>query len=614
MGNSSLERLNHEHLTGNLTRRTFLRRSVLAAAALPTATMLLAACGGDDDDDDDDASNEPAATPTQASVPTVASGSQATATEADEDEATGEAGESEATEAEEPTEEPTEASSDGGDTPKQGGTLTIQGNQEIASLHPDDAGPTVHWVMVANLHDGLIEVDKDYQLQPILAESWEISDDGITYTFNLNQGVPFHDGEEFTSDDVKYTFEWYADPESAAVNGNNFVSLDAVETPDPYTAVVTLTQSDAAFLVLACTTFMLPEHHHSVVGKEGYAGDPIGTGPFKLKEWSPAEVTILEAFDDYFRGRPNIDIYQETNVPEESVRAIALETGESDNSVWPLTAEDNLRLIDDDNFVALRAPALSNNHFPLNNEKPALADKVVRQAMLYAIDRDRMVNDLEKGLAVKATSNLSPGLQFYYEPDVKDYPYDPEQAVALLEENGWMPGDGGIREKDGVRLSFTCTVITGDQRNRGKAEVAQADLAEVGIEMNIEEQPVASILSGFGTGDLEASIFNWTYGGSFGEPDARTSLKSGAARNFSHYSNAEMDELLDAGVKTTDPDERREIYSQVQKIVAEDVPFLYIMFWEWIEIWNKRVKGLPESIVNTTAPYRLIYTYWLEDA
>jgi peptide/nickel transport system substrate-binding protein len=591
--------------TGVQTRRTLLKRSVIAMS-VPAFASLLAACGGDDDDEPE----APASTPTQASVPTVVTGrASPTATTA----ASPGAGATPTAAATAPSAETPTVTTSAAGTPKQGGTLTIQGNQEIASLHPDDAGPTVHWVIVANLHDGLVEVDKDYELQGTLAESYEIADDGITYTFQLKQGVPFHDGEEFTSADVKYTFEWYANPDNAAVTGNNFVSLSGVETPDDYTAIMTLKGTDAAFLVLAGITYILPEHYHSEVGKEGYASAPIGTGPFKLKEWKPAEVTTLEAFDDYFRGRPNIDIYQETNVPEESVRTIALETGESLNSVWPLTAEDNLRLMEDDRFNVLRAPALSNNHFPIDNTKPAMAEKEVRQAMMFALNRDRMVDDLEKGLAVKATSNLSPGLQFYYEPDVKQYPYDPDQARALLDAAGWVPGSDGVREKNGQRLSFTCTVITGDQRNRGKAEVGQADLAAVGVEMKIEEAPVASILAGFGTGEVEASIFNWTYGGGFGEPDARTSLKTGAARNFSKYSNPRVDELLDQGVATTDPEERKKIYSEIQKIVAEDVPFLFIMFWEWIEVWSKRVKGLPESIVYTGAPYRLINTFWLED-
>src|SRR5262249_10887227 len=151
------------------------------------------------------------------------------------------------------------------------------------------------------------------------------------------------------------------------------------------------------------------------------------------------------------------DLYRETNVPEESVRAIALQTGESDNSVWPLTAEQNLDLMKDARFLALRAQNVAVNHIPINNEAPALAEKAVRQAMMYAIDRDSMARALGKALAVKAPGNLAPALQFYYDPDVKQSPYDPSQAPALLDGADWKPGPDGIRSKNGVRLSFTCT-------------------------------------------------------------------------------------------------------------------------------------------------------------
>ncbi|MGI8549238.1 MAG: ABC transporter substrate-binding protein [Dehalococcoidia bacterium] len=498
-----------------------------------------------------------------------------------------------------------------GPAPKQGGTLVVQGNQEVASLHPDDAGPLVQYVIVANLHDPLVQVDKDFQLQPVLAKSYEISTDGLTYTFRLQQGVKFHDGQEFTSKDVKYTFEWYADPANAAINGASFAGISSIETPDPYTAVIKRKTVNAAFMVNAATTFILPEHYHSKVGKAGYAAAPIGTGPFKLKEWKAAQQTTLVAFDDYFRGRPHIDVYQETNVPEESVRTIALQTGESDNSSWPLTAEENLQLMKDSRFLTLRAQNVAVNLIPLNLDKPALVDKSVRQAMMYAIDRDGMVNDREKGLAVKATSNLAPSLKFYYEPNVKLYPYDPNQAKSLLDAAGWKPGPGGIRAKDGVQLSFTCTIISGDQRNRSKAVLAQAGLANVGIEMKIGEQPVAAILEGLRKGSLEASMFNWTYGGSNGEPDARTTLRSDGASNFSHFKSARVDQLVDAGVATVVPEERKQAYSEIQKIVAEEVPFLYLMYWDWIEVWNKRVKGVPDSVANLSAPYQSIYTYSL---
>ncbi len=567
-----------------MTRRMILKRAMAATAAVPALVSLLAACGATSST----APTVQGVPATQASIPTVSQNSAGTSTS------------------------PTQASATTSGTPaKQGGTLVVQGNQEVASLHPDDAGPLVQYVIVANLHDPLVQVDKDFQLQPVLAKSYEISTDGLTYTFRLQQGVKFHDGQEFTSKDVKYTFEWYADPANAAINGANFAGISSVETPDPYTAVIKRKSVNAAFMVNAATTFILPEHYHSKVGKAGYAAAPIGTGPFKLKEWKAAQQTTLVAFDDYFRGRPHIDVYQETNVPEESVRTIALQTGESDNSSWPLTAEENLQLMKDPRFLTLRAQNVAVNLIPLNLDKPALADKAVRQAMMYAIDRDGMVKDLEKGLAVKATSNLAPSLKFYYEPNVKQYPYDPNQAKSLLDAAGWKPGPGGIRAKDGVQLSFTCTIISGDQRNRSKAVLAQAGLANVGIEMKIGEQPVAAILEGLRKGSLEASMFNWTYGGSNGEPDARTTLRSDGASNFSHFKNARVDQLVDAGVATVVPEERQKVYSEIQKIVAEEVPFLYLMYWDWIEVWNKRVKGVPDSVANLSAPYRLIYTYSL---
>ncbi|MEX2425596.1 MAG: ABC transporter substrate-binding protein, partial [Thermomicrobiaceae bacterium] len=193
------------------------------------------------------------------------------------------------------------------------------------------------------------------------------------------------------------------------------------------------------------------------------------------------------------------------------------------------------------------------------------------------------------------------------------YDFEPDTARQILDDAGWAAGGDGIREKDGVRLSFTCTIITGDERNRAKAVVAQANLADVGIEMEIAEQPVAAIISGMMDGTLDASLYNWTYGGFLGEPDARTTLASDGARNYSHYFSDEMDELLDAGIRTNDPDERRAIYSDVQKLVAEDVPFLYLMYWDTVQVWNRRVQGVPENSPNLNYTYRLIYTYWIDD-
>jgi peptide/nickel transport system substrate-binding protein len=498
--------------------------------------------------------------------------------------------------------------------PQQGGTLVLMGHQEIASLSPDDAGPTVHWVMVAQIHNGLVQLDENFVLQPVLAEALpEVSEDGLTYTFTLRTGVKFHDGTEFTAEDVKYTYEWYMDPANAAVNANYFTGIASVEAPDPTTVVVTLNAPNAAFYGQVADTFIVPAKYHAEIGEDAYKAAPIGTGAFKLKEWKAAEYTLVEAFDEHFRGRPHLDAVRMNIVPEPSVRAIGLETGEADSSVWPLLTEDNQRLAEDTaQFTAFVTSDLALNHFPLNNKNPKLSDKRVRQAMMHAIDRQAIVDDVFRGAATLAIANLSPALAEYFNPDVKQYPFDPARAAELLDEAGWVL-NGDVREKDGERLSFVCTTITGDQARRPEAEIVQQFLGDVGIEMQIEEAPVATILEQLRAGEMDASLFNWTYGGDDADPDASVTLKSDGTNNFSHFENARVDELLALGLQETDLAKRPEYYKEIQAIVAEEVPFLFMMHWDWYNLFRNRVKGLPETALDGSLIYTKANQFWVEE-
>lgn len=499
----------------------------------------------------------------------------------------------------------------GGGPPRRGGTMVVLGHQEIASLSPDDAGPTVHWVIVTQIHNALIEVDENYVLQPILAQSYEVANDGLSYTFRLRQGVKFHNGTELTAEDVKYTYAWYMDPANAAINANYFEGVDSVKTPDKYTVVVKMKEPNAAFLARGATIFIVPAAYHGKVGEKGYKISPVGTGAFRLKEWRPAESTVVQAFESHFRGRPYLDFFRLDVVPEPSVRAIALKTGKADSSVWPFLVEDSLSFAKDPNFTTFRTATTAVNHFPLNNRRPQLSDKRVRQAMMHAINRQRLVDDIFRGAAVLATSNLSPAIKFYYEPSVRQYPHDPGKAKSLLDEAGWRVGADGIREKDGTKLSFTCFVITGDQARRPEAEVAQQDLRAVGIDMKIQEAPVASINERLRKAEIDAALFNWTYGGGYGDPDASTTLRSNAVNNFSHFANPRVDSLLDAALREINPAKRKQFYSEIQKIVAEEVPFLYIMYWDWFNIFTPRVQGMPRTALNGSYLYRKANEWWV---
>ncbi|MDR7417286.1 MAG: ABC transporter substrate-binding protein [Armatimonadota bacterium] len=499
-----------------------------------------------------------------------------------------------------------------GPSPKRGGTVRVMGHQEVASLSPDDSSPSVHWVMVAQMHNALVELNEYNVLERVLAESYSVTKDGLQYTFKLRRGVKFHDGSELTADDVKYTYEWYMNPANAANFATRFAAVARVETPDKYTVVVRMKEPFAPFLIQTASTYIYSARYHGRIGERAYKSQPMGTGPFKLREWRPAEYTIVEAFDQHFRGRPNIDLFRQDVVPEPSVRAIALRTGTADSATWPLLVEDNLAFEQNPNYTVFRTSSTGVNHFPINNKLPQLSDKRVRQAMMHAIDRQRLIDDVWRGTAILAHSIYPPSMRLWYNRNLKTYAYDPARARTLLEEAGWRMGPGNVRVKDGQRLSFTCAVITGDRARRPLAEIAQQDLAAVGIEMRIVERPVATILEQLPKGQLDASLFNWTYNSGPAEPDPQTTLRTGGVRNFASYSNPRMDELLTQGVREVDIRKRQRIYNEVQQIFVEDVPIIYNMYWDWFNVFSRRIKGLPTKPELAFEIYRNAYKWWIE--
>lgn len=499
-----------------------------------------------------------------------------------------------------------------GSQPVRGGTFVTLGHQEIGSLSPENAEATVVSVAVSQMFDGLYDVNENFELEPVLAESYEASADGKTYTFRLRQGVKFHDGADFTSADVKYTYDWIKDPANASNRVDSMELVQSVEAPDPATVVVTLTAADVTFMVSVAPLFIYPSRYHAETGEEAFAAKPVGTGPFTVAEWIPAQTTRLTANENYFRGRPNFDEFRIDIVPEAAGRMAALETGQADNSIWSLNAEDNTILEESGNFTVYKVLNVAVNHFPLNNERPFFADVAVRKALLHASNRQAFIDDVFQGQAVLATSNLSPNVEAFYNPNVPTYEYNLDTAKQLLDGAGWVPGSDGIRAKGGQRLAFTLMVGQGDTQRRPEAEIAQQDFKAIGVDMQIQEAPISDILTGMVDGTYDAALFNWVYGGGSGEPDARDTLSSTGANNFSHFKNAEMDDLLARGIQEPDQAARVQIYNRVQEIVAENVPFLYFLHLQGYSFWQNAIRGLPESVLSSDAIYQSIFKLWKE--
>jgi peptide/nickel transport system substrate-binding protein len=478
-------------------------------------------------------------------------------------------------------------------------------------MSPQDEGPSVHRVIIANIHNALLEMNQDFGLEPTLAESYTMSPDGLSYTFKLRKDVKFSDGTQFTSKDVKYTWEFYADPKNATAISYKFDAIASVEAPDDYTVVAKLKAASPAFLLFAPTCYIVQSAYHAQVGEAKYRTAPIGTGPFILKEWDPSH-TLLAANLNFYKGRPHFDFLRENTVPEDSVRTIALQTGTAQAMSWPPLVDDSLKLAADPNFKVYQYPSTSINRFSLNNKVPALADKIVRQAMMYAINRPQIIKDVFKGAAVVADGFMMPGLP-YYKADVKKYDYNPDTAKKMLDDAGYKAGSDGIRAKGNVRLSFTSTTITGDQKRRPEAEYVQKFLKDVGIEMLIAEAPVASILEGLKKGTMECSLFNWDFPNAIGDPDPSSGLASDGGDNFMQYNNPVMDDLIKQGQKEVDPAKRKVIYDKMQDLFVEEVPCIYMMYMSWFGIYSAKVKGMPATDKSDDYMWRLDYQWWLSD-
>lgn len=498
-------------------------------------------------------------------------------------------------------------------TPKQGGTMVVLGQDSIESLSPEDTGETVQWVAITNVFEGMYMVNELYELEPVLADSYEPSEDGLTYTFKLKSDVTFHNGDPFTSKDVVYTFNWIMDEANASTRLANFELVSSVEAPDDTTVVITLSEADVTFMVNVATTFIYPEAYHSEIGENEFKVAPVGTGAFKFGELNPQQRVRLDAYEDYYRGRANLDSFQVDVVPEAAGRMSALETGQADNSMWGLNAEDNTKLKESGNFTIFETLQVATNHFPLNNTHPFLKEKEVRQALMWALDRQAFADEIFLGQAKVATSNLSPAVEAFYNPDVAQYSYDPDKAKEILDAAGWVEGSDGIREKDGVRAAFTMMVFQGDTQRRPEAEVAQQWWQEIGVECTLQEGVTSEILGGLREGEYDAGLFNWVYGGSNGDPDARDTLGTGGANNFFMWSNEEVDQLLADGIRELDRDTRVGMYKRIQEIVAEEVPFLFLLNLQTMAFYNKRIKGLPETVLVTDNVYPKAYQYWIDE-
>ena len=470
---------------------------------------------------------------------------------------------------------------------RQDGTnaIVFGGGTDVDKLDPRQINTQEAYIVCANVYDCLVLYDLGATtIRPGLAESWEISDDSLVYTFHLRQGVKFHDGEDFNADAV---LTWYNSFLEGAPGSQydatampyvkDFIAvwIDKVEALDEYTVQMTLPKPYAPLLAnLAIPIAGIVSPKALSQGLEKLAVNPSGTGAFRLarpEDWVRDSQMVLEANPDYWGGAPKVDQFIFKVIPESSTRLQSLETGEIDLA-WPLSPEDVERARTNPDLVVVEDAGLNTNCIVLNVTKDPFTNKEVRQALNYAVNKQELSDGLYNGNMVPAGGVLPP-VDWAYNPDLKSYPYDPDKAKELLKSAGYDESNP---------LSFTLMAYTvprgynpaGDRL----ATAIQEYWTEVGVNAQIQTEEWTQYLQ-----DARADKFQCQQGGwqgDNGDPDnflyALLGGPSKGAGNTAFYESSEVDKLLADGVAVADQEERKKIYHQAEQLIVDDAPWIFI--------------------------------------
>lgn len=480
--------------------------------------------------------------------------------------------------------------------PAYGDTLVEGAIGEASTLIPLLASDSASHSVAGLIYNGLVKYDKDLKIVGDLAESYRVSPDGLTITFLLRHNVRWHDGVSFTAQDVLYTYHVIIDPKTPTAYSEDFKQVASVSAPDNYTVVVHYAKPYAPALA-SWGIAILPAHllQGRDITKSPLARQPVGTGPFRFKEWVAGQKIVLEANKDYFEGRPYLDRYVFRLIPDTSTMYMELKAGGIDE--MGLTPVQYVRQTDTPQFKAAfnkyRYPSNGYLYLGYNLRHPLFKDKRVRQAITAAINKDELIQGVLFGMGQKATGPMIPG-RWAYNPHVKDIAYDPTHARKLLAEAGWTPGEDGILQKDGKQLRFTILTNQGNQQRLMTAQIIQQRLKQVGIDVRIRIVEWAAFLKEFiDKGNFEVVLLAWL---TSQDPDMYDIWHSSKTKpgelNFIGYNNPEVDRLLEEGRSTFDIEKRKKAYFRIQDILADEQPYTFLYVPDALPVVSSRIHGI----------------------
>lgn len=459
------------------------------------------------------------------------------------------------------------------------------------------SGDIAGWIF-----NGITKYDKNLRITGDLAESWDISTDGLQIVFHLRKGIRWHDGVEFTSEDVIFTYNTAIDPKVPTPYSSNYGPVKKVEALDAYTVKVTYHEPFAPALE-SWGMGILPKHilYNKDITNDYYSRNPIGTGPYKLKEWITGQKIVLEANESYYERKPSIEKYVARVIPDTATMFLELKFGGID--FMGLTPPQYKLQANKENFnkyfQKFRYPSFGYTYLGFNHLDPRFSDKRVRQAITHAINKHDIIAGVLLGYGTPCTGPFPPE-SWAYNKDIKDLPYDPERAVKLLKEAGWELGGSGLLEKNGIPFEFTVITNQGNEARLKTAQIIRENLRKIGISMNIKVLEWQALLHEFiDKKRFEAVIMGW---GLSRDPDMYDIWHSSKTKegefNFISYKNEEVDRLLLEGRRTFDQAKRTAIYHRIHEILAEEQPYSFLYVPDALPVLHKRFKGVEKAPIG----------------
>lgn len=471
-----------------------------------------------------------------------------------------------------------------------GGQMVVGFSQEPTVFNPLMPHIEVDDGLHFSLFDPLFAIDDKGNFTPALAsevptqENHGISADGLQFHLKLRDGVKWHDGQPFTAEDVKFTLELLVDPNFRSWSRAGHELVRDIKVISPTEISWRMEKPYSPYTSILAATFIVPKHLLANVSDKNNApfnSAPVGTGPFKWQQRVPGDHIELVANKSYFLDGPRLDRLIYKYIPDLNVMYTQFASGDIDvvGLQW-ISADhyDEAKKLPGKVVDVFQSATIEN--FAFNLGRPQFQEVAVREALYYAIDKQTIIDALYYGLP-KPTETYMPMQSPWFNPDLPKHEYNPDKAKKLLDDAGWKPGAGGIREKNGVRLAFSNSTTAGNHLREQMQQFLQQSFQDIGVEMKIANLPPAVMWGEFWTqAKFDTAIvgLNFLVGS---DPDTANFMRSdnipaqgGAGQNYFQYKNPQVDKLLAQGSEQFSPEKRKAAYLQVQSLVRQDMPFL----------------------------------------